>query len=48
MVLECIGVWLHIFDLMNAEAVHLLLLVLWVPIWSAHLGGIKRHIHRVL
>ena len=31
MVLECLGVWLCIFDLVNAEAVHLLLLVLWVP-----------------
>ena len=31
MVLECLGVWLHIFDLANTEAVHLLLLILRVP-----------------
>ena len=31
MVLQCLGVWLHIFDLVNAEAVHLLLLILRVP-----------------
>ena len=29
MVPECLWVWLHIFDLANAEAVHLLLLT-WV------------------
>ena len=31
MVLECLGVWLCVFDLANTEAVHLLLLILQVP-----------------
>ena len=31
MVLEYLEVWLHVFDLANAEAVHLLLLILQVP-----------------
>ena len=41
MVLECLGVWLHVFGLVNAEAIHFISTHSSCSLWSTCLGGIK-------
>ena len=43
MVLECLGVWLHVFGPASTKLTQFFQLVLQVPLWSTHLGGIKEH-----